>query len=82
MRTHRFEGVVASFTGGELFFYPRFKEAHDGPTLISQFRRLISRTQAYNCTMRVRCSKGENFQVQLWRREIGGKKEIGRETRH
>ncbi|KIJ62132.1 hypothetical protein HYDPIDRAFT_182910 [Hydnomerulius pinastri MD-312] len=51
-------GIVASTTGGELFFHPRFNPAKDQNILASQFRRLITRTTAYNCVMRIRCSHG------------------------
>ncbi|KAF8652361.1 hypothetical protein AX16_004391 [Volvariella volvacea WC 439] len=51
-------GAVASLSGGELFFHPRFDPDRDSPAFVAQIQRLMRRTQAYNCTMRVRCSTG------------------------
>jgi protein transport protein SEC24 len=51
-------GVVASMTGGDVFYHPKFDPSRDESALDAQLRRLITRMTGFNCTMRVRCSNG------------------------
>ncbi|KAM5536129.1 hypothetical protein V8D89_010228 [Ganoderma adspersum] len=57
-------GLVSSLSGGEMYFLPKFDPSRDGPVLASQFRRLISRTTVYSCSMRVRTSVGLRIATQ------------------
>lgn len=57
-------GIVPSTTGGELFFHPRYNPPRDQIVLASQLRRLVTRTTAFSCVMRIRCSHG-NFPCPL-----------------
>lgn len=50
--------IVATRTGGDVFWHPRFVPARDGPVVQDQLRRLVSRGQGYNCMARVRTSYG------------------------
>ncbi|SOV08103.1 related to Protein transport protein Sec24C [Ustilago sp. UG-2017a] len=50
--------VLSGFTGGEVFFHPRFDPVRDGVKLQSEVRRTVLRETAYNVTMRLRCSNG------------------------
>ena len=51
-------GAVPSLSGGDIFYHWDFKPLRDGPILESQLRRLVTRTAAYNCAIRVRTSYG------------------------
>ncbi|OSD01370.1 sec24-like protein [Trametes coccinea BRFM310] len=51
-------GVVPTMTGGDIFFHPKFDAFRDAIVLSSQLKRLISRTTAYSCSMRIRTSNG------------------------
>ncbi|CDO77071.1 hypothetical protein BN946_scf184473.g15 [Trametes cinnabarina] len=51
-------GVVSTLSGGEMFFHPKFDALRDGIVLSSQVKRLLTRTTAYSCSMRIRTSNG------------------------
>lgn len=55
--------VVATRTGGEVFWHPRFVPARDGPIVRDQLRRLVTRGQGYNCMARVRTSHGMSISL-------------------
>ncbi|KAI0642552.1 sec24-like protein [Trametes meyenii] len=58
-------GIVPSISGGELYFHPKFDAVRDGMVLTSQLKRLLSRTTAYSCSMRIRTSNGLRVATQL-----------------
>lgn len=58
-------GIVPSITGGELFFHPRYNHARDQIVMASQLRRLVTRTTAFSCVMRIRCSHGNVLCLRL-----------------
>nr|QIE48582.1 hypothetical protein [Trametes gibbosa] len=58
-------GIVSTLSGGELYFHPKFDPAKDGVMLSSQLMRLLSRTTAYSCSMRIRTSNGLRVSSQL-----------------
>ena len=41
-------GAVASTTGGEIFFHPKFNPVRDRDTLHNEIRRVLSRETIYN----------------------------------
>jgi protein transport protein SEC24 len=51
-------GALASVTGGEIFFHPRYDPARDAVVLDSQIQRVTTRYQGFNCALRVRASNG------------------------
>ncbi|WVQ86219.1 hypothetical protein IAT38_008387 [Cryptococcus sp. DSM 104549] len=51
-------GTLASATGGEVFFHPKFNVVRDRETVHTEIRRVLTRETAYSCTVRVRCSNG------------------------
>ncbi|CAA7264273.1 unnamed protein product [Cyclocybe aegerita] len=51
-------GIVPTLSGGELFWHPRYVPERDYSLVRSQLARLVSRTQGFNCSLRVRCSHG------------------------
>jgi protein transport protein SEC24 len=50
--------ILASTTGGESFFHPKFTPVRDRDTLHDEIKRTITRETAYNATVRIRCSSG------------------------
>lgn len=51
-------GTLASITGGEIFFHPKFSPVRDRDTLYDEINRILVRETAYNSTIRIRCSNG------------------------
>ncbi|KAG4305985.1 hypothetical protein PORY_000895 [Pneumocystis oryctolagi] len=51
-------GVLASVTGGEIYYYQDFIEERDSPKVIEEFIRNVTREQAYHVQIKVRCSNG------------------------
>lgn len=51
-------GVLASITGGEIYYYSDFIQERDSPKVIGEFVRNVTREQAYHVQMKVRCSNG------------------------
>ncbi|KAG6828348.1 hypothetical protein H0H92_008287 [Tricholoma furcatifolium] len=54
-------GAVASLTGGDIFYHPRFDPLRDEIIMESELQRLMRRMQGYNCIMRLRSSTGINI---------------------
>ncbi|CCJ29196.1 unnamed protein product [Pneumocystis jirovecii] len=51
-------GVLASVTGGEIYYYRDFIEERDAFKVIKEFVRNVTREQAYHVQIKVRCSNG------------------------
>ena len=51
-------GAVASTSGGDIFFHPRFDSGRDSHIVQSEVARVLGREVGYNCSIRVRASKG------------------------
>ncbi|KAG9221872.1 COPII coat Sec23p-Sfb3p heterodimer component [Pleurotus ostreatus] len=51
-------GAVASLSGGEIYYHPRFEPLRAGPLLDAQLQRLFRRMVGYNCAVKIRCSNG------------------------
>ncbi|KAF8918602.1 hypothetical protein CPB85DRAFT_1430304 [Mucidula mucida] len=51
-------GIVPSLTGGQIYYLPRFDAVRDRIVFRSHLQRLMRRMVGYNCTARVRTSKG------------------------
>ena len=51
-------GTLASATGGEIFFHPKFNPVRDRDIVQDEIKRIITRETVYNATVRVRCSNG------------------------
>ncbi|ORX40834.1 hypothetical protein BD324DRAFT_678254 [Kockovaella imperatae] len=51
-------GALASITGGEVFFHPKFNPVRDRDTLHDEIKRVMVRETVYNATIRIRCSNG------------------------
>lgn len=51
-------GCLASFTGGDIFFHPRYEPARDQMVMDSQLLRVMRRLQGFNCNLVVRTGNG------------------------
>jgi protein transport protein SEC24 len=57
-------GAVASTTGGDIFFHPRFNSKQDGPVLRAQLLNVLRRETGYNCVAKIRCSNGKSHNLE------------------
>ncbi|KAB5592352.1 Protein transport protein sec24 [Ceratobasidium theobromae] len=58
-------GSLSLKTGGDIHFHPRFLPERDHHVVCSEVSRVLTRPMGYNCSMRVRCSKGLSVSTHL-----------------
>lgn len=51
-------GTLATVTGGETFFHPKFQPVRDREALHDEMKRIVTSETVYNTIVRVRCSNG------------------------
>ncbi|KAJ3670278.1 hypothetical protein LUZ60_010602 [Juncus effusus] len=54
-------GVMAKYTGGQVYYYPSFNISTHGEKLRYELARDLTRETAWESVMRVRCGKGVRF---------------------
>lgn len=50
--------AIARYTCGEVYYYPSFLAARDGPKLVAELHHNLTRPTAWEAVMRIRCSRG------------------------
>lgn len=51
-------GILAKYTGGQLYYYPSFQSAIHKEKLRHELARDLTRETAWEAVMRIRCGKG------------------------
>lgn len=54
-------GILAKYTGGQLYYYPSFQSAIHKEKLRHELARDLTRETAWEAVMRIRCGKGVRF---------------------